>query len=104
MEKQAYALIKALKEFRVYILHSHVVAYVPYATVKDIMTRSYPDGRRAKWIVVLLEYDLEIKPTKIIKGQGLAKLMTQSNYDALEINTMEIDSTLVIVSNLLEVC
>ena len=93
-----------LKEFRVYILHSHVVAYVPSAAVKEILTRSDPDGRRAKWIVVLLEYDLEINPTKIIKGQGLAKLMTQSNYDALEINMMEIDSASVIVSNQLEVC
>jgi hypothetical protein len=27
MEKQAYALVKSVKEFRVYILHSHTVAY-----------------------------------------------------------------------------
>ena len=104
MEKQAYALIKALKEFRVYILHSHVTAYVPSTAVKEILTRSDPDGRRAKWIVVLLEYDFEIKPTKIVKGQGLEKLMTQSNYDALEINLMEVDSTSIIVSNQIEVC
>ena len=58
MKKQAYALIKALKEFRVYILHSHVTTYVPAATVKEILTRSDLGGRRAKWIVVLLEYYL----------------------------------------------
>jgi len=33
-----------------------------------------------------LEYDLEINPTKLIKGQALAKLMTPSNYDVLGIN------------------
>ena len=104
MEKQAYALIKALKEFRVYILHSHVTTYVPSAAVKEILTRSGPDGRRDKWIVFPLEYDLEMKPTKIVKGQGLAKLMTQSNYDALEINMMEIDSTFVIIYFHIEVC
>jgi hypothetical protein len=86
MEKQAYALVKSLKEFRIYILHSHVVAYVPNNSVKDILTQSDPEGKRGKWIVVLLEYDLEINPTKLIKGQGLAKLMTQSNYDVLGIN------------------
>jgi hypothetical protein len=86
MEKQAYALVKSLKEFRIYILHSHVVAFVPSNVVKDILTQSDPEGRRGKWIEVLLEYDLEINPTKIIKGQGLAKLMTQSNYDVLGIN------------------
>ena len=31
------------------------------------------------------EYDLEIKPTKLIKGQGLAKMLTQGNEEALGI-------------------
>jgi hypothetical protein len=75
MEKQAYALVKALKEFRMYILHSHVIAYVPNNSVKDILTQPDPEGRRGKWIATMLEYDLEIKPTKLIKGQGLANLM-----------------------------
>ena len=30
--------------------------------------------------------DLEIKPTKLIKGQGLAKIMDQSNCDALSLH------------------
>jgi hypothetical protein len=34
----------------------------------------------------MLEYNLEIKPTKMIKGQGLEKLMAQSNCDVLGIN------------------
>jgi hypothetical protein len=29
-----------------------------------------------------LEFDLEIKPTKLVKGQGLAKLLAESNYKA----------------------
>jgi hypothetical protein len=37
MEKQAYALVKALKSFRFYVLHSKVTAYVPSASVKDIL-------------------------------------------------------------------
>ena len=85
MEKHAYALIKALKDFRVYILHSHTIAYVPNIIVKDILSQD-PDGKRGKWIAVILEYDLEIKPTKLIKGQGLAKLMAESNLQSLDIN------------------
>jgi hypothetical protein len=38
MEKQAYALVKALKAFRTYVLQSKIIAYVPSATVKDILT------------------------------------------------------------------
>jgi hypothetical protein len=90
MEKQAFALVKAIKDFRVYILHSHVIAYVPNAVVKDILTQDNPDGRRGKWIAVILEYDIEIKPTKLIKGQGLAKLMAESNFQALDINFLDV--------------
>eukprot|EP00253_Pinus_taeda_P005401 PITA_05401 len=86
IEKQVLALVKALKDFRVYILHSHVLAYVPNAVVKDVLGQADPEGRRGKWIAALLEYDIEIKPTKLVKGQGLVKLMAESNLHALDIN------------------
>lgn len=56
------------------------------AAVKDILVQAYPEGRRGKWIAVLLEYDVEIKPTKLIKGQGLTKLMDETNLQILDIN------------------
>jgi hypothetical protein len=86
MEKQAYALVKALKDFRVYVLHLKVRAYVPSASVKDILVQPDIDGRRGKWIAKILEFDLEIKPTKMVKGQGLAKLLVESNSEALGVN------------------
>eukprot|EP00253_Pinus_taeda_P004446 PITA_04446 len=86
IEKQALALIKALKDFRVYILNSHILAYVPNAAVKDVLVQTEPEGRRVKWIAALLEYDVEIKTTKLIKGQGLAKLMAETNLHVLDIN------------------
>ena len=39
-----------------------------------------------KWIATMLEYDLKIKPTKLIKGKGMARLMTQTNCELLGIN------------------
>ena len=38
MEKQDFSLVKALKDFTVYILHSHIIAFVPNSVVKDILT------------------------------------------------------------------
>jgi len=86
MEKHVLALVKAIKEFRFYIFYSHIIAYVPNFVVKDILTQNGPKGKRGKWIATILEYDIEIKPTKLIKGQGLAKLMVESNCQALTIN------------------
>jgi len=62
MEKQAYALVKAIKNFRIYILYSHVISYVPSVVVKDILTQEGLEGKRGKWISNILEYDIEINP------------------------------------------
>jgi hypothetical protein len=80
--------VKALKSFRVYVLHSKVIAYVPSASVKDILVQPDIDGKRSKWIAKILEFDLEIRPTKLIKGQGLAKLLAEANCQALGVNFM----------------
>jgi hypothetical protein len=86
MEKQAFALVKAIKYFRLHILHSHTIAYVLNVVVKDILTQDNSYDRSGKWIDIILEYDIDIKPTKLIKGQGLEKLMAESNFHALDIN------------------
>jgi hypothetical protein len=75
MEKKAYALVKSLEDFRVYVLHSKIVAYVPSSSLKEILIQPDIDGKRSKWIAKILEFDLEIKPTKLVKGQGLAMLL-----------------------------
>jgi hypothetical protein len=86
MEKQTYALVKSLKAFRVYVLHSKIIAYVPSASVKDIFIQPDIDGRKSKWIAKILEFGLEIKPTKIVKGQRLSELLVESNCKDLGVN------------------
>jgi hypothetical protein len=55
MEKQDYALVKSLKAFRIYILHSKIIAYVPSASVKKTLIQPDIDGKRSKWITKILE-------------------------------------------------
>jgi hypothetical protein len=47
--------------------------------MKEILIHPDIDGKRSKWIAKILEFDLEIKPTKLMKGQGLARLLAKSN-------------------------
>jgi hypothetical protein len=86
MEKKSYALVKALKAFRFYVIHSRVIAYVPSASVKEILIQPDIDGIRSKWIAKILEFDLEINPTKLVKGQGLARLLAESNCNDFGVN------------------
>jgi hypothetical protein len=75
LEKQAYAMVKALKTFRTYVLHSKIIAYVPTSVVKDILVQPDCDGKRGRWLAKIQEFDLEVKLTNLVKGQGLAKLL-----------------------------
>jgi hypothetical protein len=82
-EKQAYALVKSLRHLRVFIGYSKVIGYVPNSVVKDVLSQVEGLGSRGRWIAKIQEYDLEIKPTKLIKGQGLAKMLKESYEKAL---------------------
>ena len=84
MEKQAYALVKSLKHFRTYIGYSKVIGYVPHTAVKDILSQQDCLGIRGTWVSKIQEYDLEIKPTKLIKGHGLAKMLTHTNEKEID--------------------
>ena len=53
MENQALTLVKAIKDFRMYILYSHIIVYVPNVVVKEILTQNGPDGKRGKWIAII---------------------------------------------------
>lgn len=39
-EKQAYALVKSLKYFRIYMGYNKIHAYVLYPTIKFVLTQS----------------------------------------------------------------
>ncbi|XP_059078205.1 uncharacterized protein LOC131043644 [Cryptomeria japonica] len=51
MEKHAFAVVKAIKHFRFYILNSHVTALVPDVVVKSILTQQEFGTKRGNWFV-----------------------------------------------------
>jgi hypothetical protein len=77
-----------LKDFKYYILHSKTFVFVSTSAIKYILTQPSIEGRKGKWISKLQEYDLEIKPTKLLKGQGLTKIMAESNCKSLDTNSL----------------
>jgi hypothetical protein len=62
------------------------MAFVPSSSVKEILVQSDSEGKRGRWIVKLLEYDLHINPTNLIKGKGLAKLILKSNCKVIKLH------------------
>jgi hypothetical protein len=68
IEKQTLSLVKAAAHFRTYILSSHVIAYVPTSLVKMLLNQQLREGKSANKLAKFQEYDIEIKPLKVVKG------------------------------------
>jgi hypothetical protein len=78
IDKQAFAVFKAIKHFHPYLLRSHTKVIVPHTAVRALLIQKEPGDRRGNWLTTLQEYDLEIKPAKLVKGQGLCKLAAEA--------------------------
>jgi hypothetical protein len=84
-EKKSYTLFKSLKHFRTYVGYSKIKYFVSYPTIKDVLSQQDCLGSTGKWVSQIQGYDLDIKPSKIIKGYGLAKMLTESNQESIKI-------------------
>jgi hypothetical protein len=78
VDKKAYAVYKAVKHFQSYILKNHTKVIVPHPAFRSLFTQQEMGKRRGNWMAVVQEFDLEIKPAKLVKGQGLCKLAVEA--------------------------
>ena len=54
----------ACEKFRPYILGSHVIIHTDHAAIKYLMEKKEAKPRLIKWVLLLQEFDLEIKDRK----------------------------------------
>ena len=57
-------MVFACEKFRPYILGSHVIIHIDHAAIRYLMTRKYTKPRLIRWVLLLQEFDLEIKGKK----------------------------------------
>lgn len=88
MGKKSYALVKDIKNFRPYLVGAKAIVYVPNALVKDIFVQSEVTRRRYRWINKVQEFNNDIQITKLVRRQGLAKLMAEENLEAVQVKTL----------------
>jgi hypothetical protein len=88
VDQQAYAIFKAVKHFRSYLLKSRMKIIVPYPVVRNLLVHKELGEKRANWVTSLQEYDIEITPAQIVRGQGLCKLVVDSAAGQQEENDM----------------
>ena len=63
-KKKMLAIVFACEKFRPYILGSHVIIHTDHAAIKYLMTKKEAKPRLIRWVLLLQEFDLEIKDKK----------------------------------------
>ena len=57
-------MVLAFEKFRPYILGSHVIIHTDHASIKYLMAKKDAKPRLIRWVLLLQEFDLEIKDKK----------------------------------------
>jgi hypothetical protein len=63
-EKELLAVVFALDKFRSYLLGSKVIVYSDHATLKYLFSKNDAKFRLIRWILLLQEFDIEIRDKK----------------------------------------
>ena len=63
-EKKMLAMLFACEKFRPYILGSYVLIHTDHAEIRYLMAKKEAKPRLIRWVLLLQEFDLEIKDKK----------------------------------------
>eukprot|EP00253_Pinus_taeda_P031301 PITA_31301 len=92
--RQAYAVFKAIKYFSPFLLKTHAKIIVPFPAVRNLLVQKDVGEKRANWVTALQEYDIEIYPANIVRGQGFCKMLAEasqiSEIPSIEVQVCEV--------------
>jgi hypothetical protein len=100
IENELLAMVFAIKKFRSYLVGSKVIVYTDHAALKYLLMKKDPKPCLIRWILLLQEFDLEIRDKKGVENfvaDHLSRLQFEESAK-LPINDYMRDDTLLKVS------
>ena len=64
IEKELLAIIFAFAKFRPYLIGNKVVVHIDHSAIKYLMTKKDAKPKLIRWVLLLQEFDIEIKDKK----------------------------------------
>ena len=99
MEKELLAVVYTLEKFRPYILGSKIVIYTDHATLKYLFSKNEAKPQWIRWVLLLQEFDLEIRDKKGSKNLVADHLSCLHVSDTGDISDSFPDEHLLAVSS-----
>ncbi|XP_015955491.1 uncharacterized protein LOC107479905 [Arachis duranensis] len=84
IEKGLLAIVYAFDKFRQYLIGSKVVVYTNHIALKYLMSKQDAKPRLIRWVLLLQEFDIEVRDRKGSENQVadyLSRLLQETNQD-----------------------
>nr|CAN83504.1 hypothetical protein VITISV_036134 [Vitis vinifera] len=88
-EKELLAIVFALDKFRAYLVGSFIIVFTDHLALKYLLTKKDAKARLIRWILLLQEFDLQIRDKKGVENvvaDHLSRLAIAHNSHVLPIN------------------
>jgi hypothetical protein len=101
IEKELLAVVFAIDKFRSYLVGANVIIYTNHVALKYLLTKKDVKPHLIRWILLLQEFDLEIKDKKGVENTVADHLscLQVTNMQELPINDFLRDDMLLKVTD-----
>ena len=101
-EKELLVVVYALDKFHTYLVGSDIVIFTNHSALKYLLTKQDAKARLIRWVLLLQEFNLQIKDKKGVENvmeDHLSRLTIAHNTHNLPINDEFPEESLLLVEN-----